>query len=87
MLIARVFYFLVLDSVLRRNDELCYNPPMMRWKILELAGKYSSLDDILAELKSHPDFELEEEAALTILSLYKDTLSEELQQELETFSA
>ncbi|MBT5072714.1 MAG: hypothetical protein HOJ34_07090 [Kordiimonadaceae bacterium] len=56
---------------------------MMRWKILELAGKYSSLDDILAELKSHPEFELEEEAALAILSLYKDTLSEELQKEIE----
>lgn len=50
---------------------------------MELAGKYSSLDDILAELKSHPEFELEEEAALAILSLYKDTLSEELQKEIE----
>lgn len=81
------FYFLVLDSVLRRNDELCYYAPMMRWKILELAGKYSSLDDILAELKNHPGFELEEQAALAVLSLYKDTLSEELQSQLEKYTA
>ncbi|MBT6031755.1 MAG: hypothetical protein HOH19_04210 [Kordiimonadaceae bacterium] len=56
---------------------------MMRWKILELAGDYSSVDDIVAALKAHPEFKLEEEAALSILMLYKDTLSEEIQRELE----
>jgi len=56
---------------------------MMRWKILELAGQYSSVDEIVAALKSHPEFELEEDAALSILNLYKDTLSPELQEELE----
>ncbi len=56
---------------------------MMRWKILELAGEYSSVDEIVAALKSHPEFELEEEAALSILKLYKDTLSAELQHELD----
>ena len=58
-------------------------PIMMRWKILELAEKYASIDEIIAALKSHPEFELEEEAAFNILTLYKDTLSEGLQKELE----
>jgi hypothetical protein len=56
---------------------------MMRWKILELAGKYSSVDEILAALKENSEFGLDEEGAMNILLLYKDTLSEELQKELE----
>lgn len=56
---------------------------MMRWKILELAERCSSVDEIVDALKTHPEFELEEEAALSILQLYKDTLSFELQEELE----
>jgi len=55
----------------------------MRWKILELAGKYSSVDEILAALKENSEFGLDEEGAMNILLLYKDTLSEELQKELE----
>jgi len=54
----------------------------MRWKILELAGKYSSVDEIVAELETNSSLGLDREAALEILHLYKDTLSEELQNQL-----
>ena len=50
---------------------------------MELAGKYSSVDEILAALKENSEFGLDEEGAMNILLLYKDTLSEELQKELE----
>lgn len=56
---------------------------MMRWKILELAGKYSSVNEILAELEENTSLGLDRDAALSILHLYKDTLSEELQKEIE----
>lgn len=55
---------------------------MMRWKILELAGKGLNLEEILAELEGHADLGLDREAALNILRLYKDSLSMELQEEL-----
>jgi hypothetical protein len=56
---------------------------MMRWKILELAGKGLNLNEILAALENHAELGLDPEAALEILRLYKDTLSEALQKELE----
>lgn len=56
---------------------------MMRWKILELAGKGLSLEEIIAELEASKSLGLDRKAALEILHLYKDTLSEELQAELE----
>ena len=56
---------------------------MMRWKILELAGKGLSLEEILAELESQTDLGLDRDAALHILHLYKDTLSEELRNQLD----
>lgn len=56
---------------------------MMRWKILELAGKGLCLNEILAELESHAELGLDREGALNILRLYKDTLSEALQNELD----
>ena len=54
----------------------------MRWKILELAGKGLSLEEILAELERQESLGLDREAVLNILHLYKDTLSEDLQNEL-----
>ena len=56
---------------------------MMRWKILELAGKYSSVDEIIAELEGNASLGLDRDAALDILNLYKDTLSQDLQIEIE----
>ena len=55
----------------------------MRWKILELAGKYSSVDEIIAELEVNASLGLDRDAALDILNLYKDTLSQDLQIEIE----
>lgn len=55
---------------------------MMRWKILELAGKSLSLDEILNELQAHDEFGLDKQQAIDILKLYKDTLSDELRAEL-----
>ena len=55
----------------------------MRWKILELAGKYSSVDEIIAELEGNASLGLDRDAALDILNLYKDTLSQDLQIEIE----
>ena len=56
---------------------------MMRWKILELAGKGLNLNEILAALENHAELGLDRDAALEILRLYKDTLSEALQNELD----
>ena len=58
---------------------------MMRWKILELAGKGLSLEEILIELEGHAELGLDREAALNILRLYKDTLSEEIRTELNNY--
>lgn len=49
---------------------------------MELAGKGLSLDEILAELESQNGLGLDRDAALQILHLYKDTLSDDLQKEL-----
>lgn len=57
---------------------------MMRWKILELAGKGLNLEEILAELEGHAELGLNREAALNILRLYKDTLSDELKAQLDS---
>ena len=54
----------------------------MRWKILELAGKGLNLEEILAELENHTEFGLDREAAIDILRLYQDTLSDELREQL-----
>lgn len=54
----------------------------MRWKILELAGRGLNLEEILNELESNGDIGLDREAALEILRLYKDTLSDQLKAEL-----
>lgn len=59
---------------------------MMRWKILELAGKRLSLDEILSELQAHDKFGLSKQEALDILQLYKDTLSDDLRSELNEIS-
>ncbi len=62
---------------------MCYSVSMMRWKILELAGKEFSLEEILTELEGHAELGLDRDAALQILNLYKDILSEDLQRELD----
>ena len=49
---------------------------------MELAGKGLSLDEILNELQAHDEFGLDEQQAIDILKLYKDTLSDELRAEL-----
>ncbi|MBT5767583.1 hypothetical protein N9D02_08705 [Emcibacteraceae bacterium] len=56
---------------------------MMRWKILEAAENSSSLEDVLSHFKDHSTYGLEEEGILQILRLYKNTLSEEIQRDLD----
>lgn len=55
---------------------------MMRWKILEAAENSSSLEDVLSHFKDHSTYGLEE-GILQILRLYKNTLSEEIQRDLD----
>lgn len=55
---------------------------MMRWKILEAAENSSSLEDVLSHFKDHSTYGLEE-GILQILRLYKNTLSEENQRDLD----
>ncbi len=56
---------------------------VMRWKILELAEQCSSLDDLLLELKKHPEYGLTEDGGIALLLEYADILPEAIQNELE----
>ncbi len=55
---------------------------VMRWKILELAEQCSSLDDLLRDLKKHPEYDLPEDGGLELLLEYADILPTALQNEL-----
>ncbi|MCC3859705.1 hypothetical protein [Pseudemcibacter aquimaris] len=54
----------------------------MRWKILELAEKSNSIDEIINELGSDSSYGITEEEILQILKLYQDSFSEKLQKEI-----
>ena len=56
---------------------------VMRWKILELAERSSSLDNLLKELRAHPEFGFTDEGGLQLLLQYKDILPAPLQDELQ----
>ena len=56
---------------------------VMRWKILELAERFVSLDEFLAELKKLPEIGLDEAATLQILELYLDILPNGLQEQIK----
>ncbi|PCI33955.1 MAG: hypothetical protein COB54_02860 [Alphaproteobacteria bacterium] len=55
---------------------------VMRWKILELAERCTSLDDLLRELRKHPEYDLPEDGGVALLQEYSDILPEVLRDEL-----
>jgi len=60
---------------------------VMRWKILELAEQDLSLDDLLVELKKHPEYDLPDDGGLGLLYKYCEILPERLQAELRDRSS
>ena len=56
---------------------------VMRWKILELAERCQSLDELLRELSEHPEYDLPEDGGVELLREYSDILSEALRDELQ----
>lgn len=57
---------------------------VMRWKILELAEQCQSLDELLRELRKHPEYDLPEDGGMELLREYSDILPEVLRDELHT---
>lgn len=57
---------------------------VMRWKILELANKCSSLDELLSQLKDYPEYDVPADGGIELLKSYSDILPSNIRQDLLT---
>jgi len=55
---------------------------VMRWKILELANKCASLDELLILLKDRPEYDVPADGGLELLKSYSDILPDKIRDDL-----